>query len=409
MQAYSLYELNEYIRRVIVLNFDEPIWIQAEISQIKEVRGQAYLDLVEHNQSTGTIKAKSSAVIWYKSLLFVKKKLGELSAVVLKEGSQVMLKVTVDFSEKYGLKLIVEDIDATYSIGQMELAKQKILARLKKEGIIDQNKQSILPSVISNIAVISSPKAAGYADFKKQIAENSYGYGFKIHLFKAAMQGQNVEREVVNGIRKANNKSNYDCIIIIRGGGSRSDLSFFDNYNIAHSIAMSKLPVLTGIGHDIDETVADLVAFRSLKTPTAVADFIIEKNLHFESQMIQNIRYLSQLTNILLNKEKIRLQHLYTNLRTSPNHLTGRQKIELTSLNLKLESAISQWIQKQKTKLEKMNSFLELSDPKNILKKGYVMVKKEGKVVVDGHLLKPGDKVELNYYNKKHKATINEQ
>lgn len=408
MQAYTLYELNEYIRRVIVLNFDEPIWIQAEISQIKEVRGQSYLDLIEHDENKGTIKAKSSAVIWYKSLLFIKKKLGQLSTAVLQDGSHVMLKVTVDFSEKYGLKLVVEDIDATYSIGQMELAKQKILERIKKEGIIDQNKQTKLPPVISKMAVISSPKAAGYADFKKQISENSYGYGFSIHLFPAAMQGQNVEREVVNGIKKANKKEEFDCILIIRGGGSKSDLSFFDNYNIAHAIAISNLPVLTGIGHDIDETVADIVAFRSLKTPTAVADYVVERNLHFESHLLENIRSISQLTNIFLSKEKVKLQSLYTTLITSPNHLISRQKIELTSINLKLETVITARIEKQKNKLEQMYSFLDLSDPKNILRKGYVMIKKEGKVVVDGNSLFPGDRIEINYHNKNHKATINE-
>lgn len=406
MQAYTLYELNEYIRRVIALNFDEPIWIQAEISQYKEVRGQSYLDLVEHDENTGTIKAQSGAIIWFKTNLFIKKKLGELTNVVLQEGSHVLLKVSVDFNEKYGFKLIVEDIDATYSVGQMQLARQKIIERIKKDGLLELNKQTQLPAVVQKIAVISSDKAAGYLDFIKQLTHNSFGYAYSIHLFQASMQGQNVEREVVNAIREVNNSDDYDCITIIRGGGSKLDLSYFDNFNIAHAIALSRIPVFTGIGHDIDESVADIVAFNAFKTPTAVADYLLERNLRFETLLAEKVRIIGQMANGFLHKSRLKMQHLYSGLHTASKEIINNQKVELSTLNLMLDQSTQQFFQHHKIHLDKIKTFLDFSEPENILKKGYVIVRKDDRIVTDGLTLTAGDKITLQFEKKQHKATI---
>jgi exodeoxyribonuclease VII large subunit len=406
MQAYTLYELNEYIRRVIALNFEEPVWIQAEISQYKEVRGQSYLDLVEHDENNGSIKAQSSAVIWYKTHLFIKKKLGELAHVVLQEGSQVLLKVSVDFNEKYGLKLVVEDIDATYSIGQMQLARQKIIERIKKAGLLQLNSQAYLPKVVQNIAVISSEKAAGYLDFIKQLTQNSYGYTYNIKLFPAAMQGQNVEREVVNALREINNSNHFQCITIIRGGGSKLDLSYFDNFNIAHAIATSEIPVFTGIGHDIDESVADIVSYQAFKTPTAVADYLLEINLRFESIILDKTRTIGQLANFFISKSHLKLHPLYSRLISAPMEILNNQKIEISSLNLRLDQVVSQKLTNSHSKLEKIEAFLDLSDPKNILKKGYVIVRKEKQIVMDARSLKKGDLIDLEFQKNEHKAII---
>lgn len=406
MQAYTLYELNEYIKRVIALNFDEPIWIQAEISQYKEVRGQSYLELVDQDENDFTIKAKSSAIIWYKTLLFIKKKLGELTNVILQEGARVMLKVSVEFNEKYGLKLIVEDIDATYSVGQMELARQKIIERIKKDGILDLNKQKKMPPVIQNIAVISSSKAAGYVDFEKQLKTNNLNYTFNLKLFQAAMQGQNVEREVVAAIRKINQESEFDCVVIIRGGGSRLDLSYFDNYNIAHAIAKSEIPIITGIGHDIDESIADLLAHTALKTPTAVADFIIDRNLTYESRLNENLRVIVQTVKHKINRSKLDLQYLHAKMQAAPKEILNKYKIESSALNLRLEQVIENKLIKERSRLERMQSFLELSDPNIILKRGFVMVKKEEKIITDGTLLQKMDEVVLHFYKTNHKAQI---
>ena len=285
--SYSLYELNEYIRRVIALNFAEPIWVNAEISQIKEVRGNVYMDLVYHDDQTNEIKAQISAGIWFKSYLFLKNKLGALLPSLLSEGTHVLLKVQVEFTERYGMKLIVEDIDPSFTIGQMEMNRQKILQKLFDEGLTHQNKLTKLPVVIQRIAVISSDNAAGYIDFINHLSQNPYGYQFKTTLFRASLQGQNTEREVCQALNDiSEDASKYDCTVIIRGGGSKLDLAWFDNFNIGARIAKSPIPVMTGIGHDINATVADTVAHTTLKTPTAAADFIISHNICFEYLLV---------------------------------------------------------------------------------------------------------------------------
>ena len=192
--SYSLYELNEYIRRVVALNFPEPIWVHCEIAQIKEVRGNVYLDLIQHDEGSDEIKAQISANIWYKSYLFLKNKLGALLPSLLSQGTNVSLKVQVEFSEKYGMKLIIEDIDPAYTIGQMEMKRQKILQQLTDEGLLHLNKLTDLPRVIQKIAVISSPNAAGYIDFINHLQGNSYGYKYAVQLFETALQGLNTER-----------------------------------------------------------------------------------------------------------------------------------------------------------------------------------------------------------------------
>jgi exodeoxyribonuclease VII large subunit len=220
------------------------------------------------------------------------------------------------------------------------------------------------------------------------------------------MQGQNVEREVVNAIRDINYHNKFDCIAIIRGGGSKLDLSYFDNFNIAYAIASSRIPVFTGIGHDIDESVADIVAYEAFKTPTAVADSILERNLRFESSLIDKTRMISQLSNLLIGQNKLKLQILYSELISAPKEILNSQKIELSQINLRIDQAITQKIQQENTKLEKIEAFLEYSDPHNVLKKGYVIVRKNDEIVINGEVLNKGDLISLQFEKHKHKAKI---
>jgi exodeoxyribonuclease VII large subunit len=200
--AHSLYELNEYIKRVVSLNFNETLWISCEISQANSSRGHYYLELDQKNEDSNEIIAQMSAVIWVKNFLFIKRKLGDVADLILVNGSQVLLKVKLDFNERYGLKLIIEDIDASYTIGQMEIARQKTLERLKKENLIHLNSQNDIPQVIQRIAVISSKTAAGYQDFIQHLTNNSYGYQYKTTLFQTAMQGINTEKELLQSMNQ---------------------------------------------------------------------------------------------------------------------------------------------------------------------------------------------------------------
>ncbi|MBK7220785.1 MAG: exodeoxyribonuclease VII large subunit [Saprospiraceae bacterium] len=199
--TFTLFDLNEYLKRVIALNFPEPVWISCEIAQIKNARGNYYLDLVQQNEKEEVI-AQSQAAIWYKSYLFLKAKLGDLLNSLLQEGTQIKIKVNVEYNERFGLKLIIEDIDPAYTLGQMELSRQKIMERLKTAGVTELNKNVVMPRVIQRIAVISSDTAAGFKDFTAHLEENKYGYQFTPTLFPAAMQGQNTEKEVVSQLQE---------------------------------------------------------------------------------------------------------------------------------------------------------------------------------------------------------------
>ena len=380
--SYSLFELNEYIRRVVALNFPEPIWVHCEIAQIKEVRGNVYLDLVHHDESTDEVTAQISANIWYKSYLFLKNKLGALLPSLLAQGTNISIKVQVEFSEKYGMKLIIEDLDPAYTIGQMEMKRQKILQQLSDEGLMHLNKLKELPRVIQNIAVVSSPKAAGYIDFVNHLADNAYGYRYNIKLFEAALQGLNTEKDVCNAFQIIHDsKEYYDCILIIRGGGSKPDLAWFDNYNIGTAIAKSKLPVITGIGHDVDSTVADSVAFQSLKTPTAVADFLIEHNLDFESSIIETSRWITQIARQMIKNQEVTLASMIQIVRYLPADILRKHQSNIDFTYKQIIHSAKNKVKYHLQQLDLADQQIRISDPQMILRRGYAIVRQNTKII----------------------------
>lgn len=404
-QSYSLYELNEYIKRVMALNFSEPIWINCEIAQIKEARGNYYLELVEQDDMDNT-KAQISAAIWYRSFLFIKNKLGALTNSLLTSGTHVQLKVQVDFNERYGLKLIIEDIDPSYTMGKLELARQNVLERLKAEGVTNLNKEIKIPAVIQKIAVISSETAAGYQDFITQCRENSYGYHIEITLFKAALQGQNTEREVSIALDEIKSKSgDYDAIAIIRGGGSKLDLSFFDNFNIGYKIATSPLPVITGIGHEIDSSVADLMACISLKTPTAVADFLIEKMAHFESSLIDISLNISNIARQQIKHNELELQYTMQTIVNVPRHLVLDQKNYLNTIIHQIETSVDVSLKSMKASLISIDAIIKANDPITIMNKGYATITQGKKLITNKEQIISGD-IAINFKDGTISATI---
>jgi exodeoxyribonuclease VII large subunit len=382
-QSYSLYELNEYIRRVIALNFAEPIWVNAEISQVKEVRGNVYLDLVYHDEKTEEVTAQISASIWYKSFLFLKNKLGALLPSLLKEGTHVLMKVQVEFNERYGMKLIIEDIDPSFTIGQMEMNRQKILQKLQDEGLLHINKLTQLPTVIQKIAVISSHNAAGYIDFINHLTKNPYGYEYKTELFQVALQGQNTEREVCQALADiAERKDDFDVILIIRGGGSKLDLAWFDSFNIGARIAKSPLPVLTGIGHDIDSTVADVVAHNSLKTPTAVADFLINHNVDFEANIQETMQWIVQMSHRFVKNHELALQNTTQMLQLIPGEIIKKQLFNINFAHDQIFAITKNVLKSHKEKLSFADQQIKLLDPKHILQKGYAIISQDQKNIL---------------------------
>lgn len=374
MNPISLYELNNDIKSVLKAGFSAGIWIHAEISSISVQRvGHCYIELIEKDENTGSIVAKSRANIWAHTYKLISSYFFEETGKTLSVGMKVAFCVDVTFHEVYGISLNVSDIDPAYTLGESARRKAMVIKKLEEDGIIDMNKLLSIKPLVKNIAVISAEGAAGYGDFVHQLMTNKYGYSYNITLFNSLMQGEKAEASILEALDKVLARlSEYDVLVVIRGGGATSDLDCFDGYNISASIAQFPLPVLTGIGHTRDVSVVDMVANMPLKTPTAVAEFIIGHTRSLEEKIDSYIELLSRSVTMLLDKQARKLDQYLTLLPLYANRL----------LDKKLHA------------LELMERTLELLSPESILKKGYAIVEKQGRSA-SAASLSPGDEVKI--------------
>ncbi len=404
---HSLLELNQFLKRVVIANLPDKIWVTCEIMQIGQSRGNFYIDLIEKDSVTKQVVAQSQAVLWSSTYYRLKKKLGTNFKNVLQSGIEVLIEVRVDFSERYGLKLVIENIDPAYTLGQMQMQRQQTIKQLKKENLLDKNGLISLNKIPQNIAIISSEKAAGFQDFMEELLNNQYNYQFKYQLFKAGMQGQFVEKEVSAALNNIElQQSKFDAIVIIRGGGSKLDLSGFDSLKICRLISNSSLPVLTGIGHDVDECVADLVAHTSLKTPTAVATFLIEQFLNFEIG-ISNIELnLNQKVNQVIQEKKQEIESLENEMKyLSKSKLENANRM-LTYIEQELPKTIKSTIRNQKNELKLIAKTIQLLSPEQVLKRGFTMTTKNGQIIKSKDDLAKGDIIETHFSDGKRTAEI---
>jgi len=386
----TLFELNQFIRRIVALNAPESIWITAEISQANLNKGHYYIDLVQKSESTEEIIAQSYAVLWSKTYARIAGTKTSDLRHILKQGLKVKLRVRVDFHEKYGLKLVIDDIDEHFTYGNLALQRAKTIKRLQSEQLIDKNKSIPLPWILKKIAVLSSKTAAGLKDFMTHLEDNEYGYAFDIQLFPIAVQGVNTEKTFLTELAKVDWKQ-FDAVCVIRGGGSKLDLAAFDSYAICSAIAKCAIPVITGIGHEIDETIADMVSNRSLKTPTAVASFIINRNLEVESRQSHEVA-LAQFRSELLGISRHRLESAQQALEHMQQSLVIYSQNKIQQANIKLKQ------------LAQTLSFLSIE---NTLKRGFTLTyNSKGKQVVDGQSLNKGDIIETHFHKGKQKSKI---
>lgn len=385
--AYTLYELNNLVRDSLEAEMPDEYWVQAEISDFSERGGHCYLELVEKDERSNTPIAKARATIWKNVWMMMKPAFRRIAGQPLSRGMKVLICVTPTFHAAYGFSWNIHEIDPTYTIGDLERRKQEIVARLKEEGVFDLNKQLQLPIFCQNIAVISSSTAAGYGDFCNQLLNNPYNYKFKITLFESTMQGENVESSIINALNRIysssindiNSSFNYDCVVIIRGGGASSDLSGFDTYNLAANIAQFPLPVITGIGHDRDETILDMVSHTRVKTPTAAAEFLI-------AQLAEVDSFLEYATKVI-NNAGIQTMKL------------AEQKLSL--LENRVGEVLRFYFERQRHLLEIKEQKLESLDPKLLLKRGYSITLVNGKVLKNVAQVKTGDKLTTMLSNGK--------
>lgn len=399
MEVYSLFELNEHIRRVIALNFQEAVWVRCEIAQARQSRGHFYLELVEKRPQQTEIIAQVQAVIWARTASTLQRKLKHLFHEIIADGMETRLKVRVDFHERYGLKLIIEDIDPDFTLGNIETRRREIIETLYREGYIGRNSRLPLPIVLQRIAVLSAENAAGYQDFRKHLLHNPYRFRYWIDLYPVALQGAQVESECLAALEQiARARHHYDCVVLIRGGGSRLDLAAFDNYAIGKAIAVSPLPVFTGIGHEIDHTVADAVAHTSLKTPTAVAGFLTEINLRYDSIVEQTFDSIGQTCRQKLVAHQLEIRHLSELLRHAPASALARHRALLDQLPAALRETTRQYIRQQNERIGFTAAVLESLDPEAVLQRGFSITTHNGTRVQSATSLHEHDELITYFY-----------
>jgi exodeoxyribonuclease VII large subunit len=394
-ETFSLHQLNERIKDVMAVSFSQPVWIRAEVSEIREnANGHCYLELVEKDGQSDRIIAKNKAIVWSFTYRILKPYFEGATGQSLHEGLQILVACSVEYHELYGLSLNISDIDPTYTLGEMALRRQEILRRLQEEGIADMNKELKLPVLPQRIAVISSETAAGYGDFLDQLNYNNFGYRFYTHLFPAIMQGDRAEQSLIAALDKI-----YDCIgqfdvvTIIRGGGASADLTCFDRYSSAAHCAQFPLPVLTGIGHQRDATIIDSVAYASLKTPTAVAEFLIGKMQDAHGLLMEAT---DRFTDLIDEIQERKAKQLNDRTRRLPQLLLGRTgngKLLLERYKTRLNNQYTGIINRQKQRIEQKKLQLQYVNPLTLLEKGYTLTYKNGKRVTSTSELHPGDRL----------------
>lgn len=355
-EVLSLYELTTLVREVISYSFEDSYWIKAEIVRINEnASGHCYLELAERSEHTDTLIAQCRGIIWRNIYGSVASYFYSITQRYLETGMKILFRARVEFHQVYGFSLHIQEIDPHYTLGEMVARKMQIIAQLKHEGIFDMNRQLPFPLVPQRIAVISSKTAAGYNDFVKHLLDNPYRYKFYLHFFQATMQGERAEKSIILALEKIFQKvGHFDVVVIIRGGGSQVDLSCFDSYLLASHVAQFPLPVLTGIGHEQDESIVDMVAHRALKTPTAVADFLIEVSGSFESQLDELQSQLHSLTHQCLIQQKTHLNELSQQIPFHLQNVLQQHSYHLQTLDNAVRNASNQYINREKNKLDRI-------------------------------------------------------
>ena len=433
----SLFELLNNVKTELKTAFQTPVWVVAEIIELNQNRmGHCYLELAEKDPDSDRMIAKTKATIWAGVYARLAPYFESVTGEQLRVGMKVLVRVTVEMHELYSFSLNVLDIDAQYTLGDIAQQRAKIIAQLTADGVIDMNKQLELPLVVQRIAVISSDSAAGWGDFKNQLDDNDYGYKFETELFMALMQGDGAPASIIAALNAIFNRiDDFDAVAILRGGGSKSDLSCFDNYELAYNAAQFPLPIITGIGHERDDSVLDLVANTRLKTPTALAAFVIDRAADFEHYIdekcsaaiaaaaeiiddnihrIENSQHRLVLavratvgrcqeqlsnTNIMAHNAVRRYFDLRTaqiasfeqKIKLLPQIRMAAGKSNLAHLEQRLKTSLNTFLEAKQRQLERFELVSRQADPQNVLKRGYSIVRAKGKAVTSPEQVKAGD------------------
>lgn len=438
-ERITLSELNSRIHETLETAFKTPLWIVAEILEMQVNRsGHCYLELVEKFEKDDQILARNRATIWSSRYSMLRSYFETTTKTSLKPGLKLLVKASVNFHSVYGLSLNISDIDPSYTLGDIALKKQEILNRLIEAGVVDMNKELEIPFVPQYIAVISSETAAGLGDFLDSLLNNAYAFKFKVHIYPAIMQGEAAEKSIINALDRIHaSNTAYDVVTILRGGGSQSDLECFNNYDLAFNIAQYPIPIITGIGHERDESIADVVANLSVKTPTAVAEFLLDRLLDFsnmlknlEDQFIQSVRWIIDQEKMIVQQRSSDLNYLirkilddeFHSLEKRENRLNTNVKMilseennylnsksqrltdiwkglfklqneRLIALENKANTLILNYLKGEKDRIIRHGKTLGILSPESILKRGYALAYHNGKVIRSVKDIATGDKI----------------
>ena len=404
---HSLLELNQMVRETIECEMPDEYWVEAELSECRELRGHCYMELIQKDERTATPVAKAPAKCWANKWAVIHPYFERTTGQQLHAGMKVLLKVYAQFHEAYGFSWIVTDINPEYTLGDMARKRQEIIRQLKAEGVFDLQKELTLPPFCQHIAVISSQTAAGYGDFCNQLSDNPYGFQFQTQLFPAIMQGEGVEQSIIAALEKIYSltssfsplTSKFDCVVIIRGGGSTGDLSGFDTLALAENVANFPLPIITGIGHERDESILDMISHTRVKTPTAAAAFLIEHLkevldvINGSQELIT--RYAQQKLSMLHSQLTIvseTIPRLFSIVKT-------RQEAKIDTLNQRIPMLLERRLLAENHRLQLMEEKLKALDPQLLLKRGYSITLHNGRAVKDATALKAGDEIETRLAN----------
>ena len=424
-KALTLFELNSLVRETIETTMTREYWVEVELSDVREVRGHCYMQLIQFDVEDGLrgvsaekkLVAQASAKCWKSQWTMIRPHFERVTGQQLHAGLKVLMKVYAQFHENYGFSWIVTDIDPAYTMGDIARKRQEIIRTLKEEGVFDLNKELPLPLFAQRIAVVSSVQAAGYGDFVNQLNSNEYGFRFHTQLFPAVMQGDQVEPSVIAALDSINQHlDSFDCVVIIRGGGAVADLSGFDTLLLAENVANFPLPVITGIGHERDESILDMVSHTRVKTPTAAAVFLISHLKEVLDALNDAQGRLAQCVQQKLSVYSLRLSALQEAIPRLFPVIKARQEARVDALTHRLCARINEKIQENRSllatsgqrlpmiadrlllqenhRLEILAEKVRSHDPRLLLKRGYSITLKDGKAVKNAAHLRPGDEIE---------------
>jgi exodeoxyribonuclease VII large subunit len=430
-EAYSLLELNNRVKHVLQQAIPDTCWIRAEMSDVRcnASSGHCYLEFIEKHPVSGQLVARARGSIWAKTFRMLKPYFEMETGQLFTSGLKVLVKVSVEFHELYGYSLTVLDIDPAYTVGDLIRKRQEIIRQLKEEGVFSLNKELSFPTLPKRIAVITSPTAAGYEDFLNQLTNNKAGYPFYTRLFPALMQGERTEESVIAALDRVFQQMEYfDVVVIIRGGGATSDLSSFDSYLLAANCAQFPLPVITGIGHERDDTVLDLVAHTRMKTPTAVAEFLIARmdraaeelnglqqaiSLSATDRLAKQQALLqllgSRLPVLALNqieRNRMLLQRIGNQFPIVATTLLSKKRNRLDTLSVHFKNQVEGVLMEQRRWIELTEQFVKMASPDYLLKRGYSLTLRNGKIVKQAEELEQGDELTVRFADGEVQAQV---